>query len=157
MKPVISGQPPASMKSSVAYGQRPPNSAPPTVSEPFQDAIPEQMLPCQRQGSEPALSLKLYTFIKEAGEKVLGNWPDSRQQSQEFGKLVLQATRPILHNLVESCKGDIAPSTGIKIGVENFVAATYDASYACGKVYVTYCLKVLVLRCCVLPKATIYC
>eukprot|EP00850_Spirogloea_muscicola_P004860 SM000021S06493 [mRNA] locus=s21:669448:670083:- [translate_table: standard] len=112
MTPVISGQPPASMTSSVGDGQRPLDSASigPTT---------------------------LYTSVKEAGEKVLKNWPDSRQQPQEqFRELALQAIPPVLQNLMESCKRDRAPSTGMKIGLEIFVAATYDAIYVCGKVCV---------------------
>eukprot|EP00850_Spirogloea_muscicola_P004870 SM000021S06503 [mRNA] locus=s21:716854:717969:- [translate_table: standard] len=120
MTPVISEQPPSSRTSSVADGQPPLNSAsdrPPT----------------------------LYLSVKEAGEKVLKNWPDaSRQQSPEnFRELVLQAIRSILQNVVESCRRDKAPSTGIKIGVENFVAATYAANYACSKV----CIHVFVYMC----------
>eukprot|EP00850_Spirogloea_muscicola_P023590 SM000370S13764 [mRNA] locus=s370:10305:11661:+ [translate_table: standard] len=109
MTPVISGQPPESMTSSVADAQRP------------LDRAPEK-------------PVTLYSTVKESGEKVLKHWPGNRKDSQEaFRELVLEATRSILLNTVEFCKTSQVPSSGIKIVVENFVAATYDAYYACGK------------------------
>eukprot|EP00850_Spirogloea_muscicola_P004877 SM000021S06510 [mRNA] locus=s21:798888:800190:- [translate_table: standard] len=111
------------MTSSVADAQRSPDS---TSDRPATTAHFTNLIIC--------LCMKLYTTIKESGEKVLKSWPGSRQDSQEaFRELVSEAIFTVLQNIVEFCKTSRVLSSGIKIVLENFVAATYDAYYSCRK------------------------
>eukprot|EP00850_Spirogloea_muscicola_P003776 SM000015S01276 [mRNA] locus=s15:917049:918128:- [translate_table: standard] len=78
--------------------------------------------------------MKLHTTVKESGEDMLKVWPDVSEESQIiFEKHTLKAVRHILHNTTEVCKTTSDPSKGTKAVVENFVAAAYDAYYACGR------------------------